>query len=93
MSIEPRRPEVYSFSTHYTWRRWVAARFWIFRGGDGKELGIGILALPVTAQIKSVGLLAQDSWPPNFSAVIASQYVKTVLISHALLDPETNFIR
>lgn len=102
-AIEPRRPEVYSFSTHYT----LAAA-----AGCGKLLGFSnlqmrknfgiagsIASLPVTSQMW--GFRERPaSWHrdmpghSNFSAVIAAYYAQTDFdATHNLFDPETEFFK
>lgn len=103
MSIEPRRPEVYSFSTHYTLAAAVGCGKILDFSEVEMERNLGIAgalaSLPVTAQMWGFRK-RPASWHrdmpghSNFSAVIASQYVKTGFeSSHALLDPETEFYK
>lgn len=102
-AIEPRRPEVYSFSTHYT----LGAAI-----GCGKILGFsttqmeknlgmaGALAsLPVTAPMwgfrKRPATWHRDMpGHSNFSAIIASQYIESGFEGYReLLEEETSFYK
>lgn len=102
-AIEPRRPEVYSFSTHYT----LGAAI-----GCGKVLGFSIeemeknlgmagalASLPVTAPMwgfRNRPATWHRDMPghSNFSAIIAAQYIKAGFEGYReLLEEETKFYK
>ena len=103
LAIEPRRPEVYSFSTHYTLAAAVGCGKILGFSDEEMEKNLGmagaLASLPVTGQMWGFRK-RPASWHrdmpghSNFSAVIASQYIRAGFEgSRSLLDPETEFYK
>jgi 2-methylcitrate dehydratase PrpD len=102
-AIEPRRAEVYSFSTHYTLAA-AAGCGKLLRFSDNQmKNNFGIAAalgsLPVTTQMwgfrdRPASWHRDMPGHTNFSAVIASSYAETDFkASYTVLDPKTQFFK
>jgi len=102
-AIEPRRPEVYSFSTHYTLAAAVGCGKLLKFSNTQMQKNLGIAgaaaSLPITSPMWGFRK-RPASWHrdmpghTNFSAVVASAYAQTDFEgSREILDPETNFYK
>lgn len=102
-AIEPRRTEIYSFSTHYTLAAAAACGKLMGFSNYQMEKNLGIAAamgsLPITAPMW--GFRERPaSWHrdmpgfSNFAAVVASSYAETDFeASHKVFDPETKYYK